>query len=142
MTIKERNWTSIVIDRAFQLKFLSYFVLLFLTTTASLYSTTFLFFWNMKKKALQVGIPEGHVYYQFLSDQKNDLDLLFLALAAFNFLILIVVGFIVSHRIAGPISKIKRFLQNPEAEENIQLRENDFFKDLAPIANQLKDRIK
>ena len=139
---KERSWTSTLINPAFQLKLLSYFIALFILTTVSLYSTTFLFFWNLKEKGLRVGIPEGHVYYQFLQNQKHDLDLLFIGLTLVNFLILITVGFIVSHRIAGPIHKIKAFLRDPMEHDKVQLRENDFFKELAPLVNDLQDKIK
>lgn len=138
MTVKERTWKNILINPAFQLKLLSYFIGLFILTTISLYSTTFLFFWNLKQKGLRVGIPEGHVYYQFLENQKHDLDLLFIGLVAINFLILISVGFIISHRIAGPIHKVKKFLHDPEAHERLQMREGDFFKELAPLINDLK----
>lgn len=142
MTVKERSWKNILINPGFQFKLLSYFVGLFILTTISLYSTTYLFFWNMKEKGLKVGIPEGHVYYQFLQNQKHDLDLLFIGLVAVNFLILISVGFIISHRVAGPISKVKSFLQDPAAHEKLQMRENDFFKDLAPIINEWKEKNK
>ncbi len=140
MTVKERSWTSVLINAPFQLKLLSYFVGLFILTTITLYSTTFLFFWNMKNKGLNVGIPEGHVYYQFLANQKHDLDMLFIGLALLNFVLLITVGFIVSHRIAGPIHKVKQFLADPISIEKVQMRENDFFKELGPIVSKLKDK--
>jgi hypothetical protein len=142
MKVKERSWTSILINPPFQLKLMSYFVVLFILTTITLYSTTYLFFWNMKQKGLNVGIPEGHVYYQFLLNQKHDLDYLFIGLAAVNFNLILVVGFIVSHRIAGPIHKVKQLLQNPDGFDKINMRENDFFKELGPIVNNVKDRIK
>jgi uncharacterized protein involved in cysteine biosynthesis len=141
MAVKERSWTSILINRPFQLKLLSYFVVLFVLTTISLYSTTFLFFWNMKNKGLSVGIPEGHVYYQFLNNQKHDLDLLFVGLAAFNLVLLLTVGFVVSHRIAGPIHKVKLFLKDPKSQEPVQMRQNDFFKELGPLVNEIKNKI-
>ncbi len=141
MNIKERSWTNILINPPFQLKLLSYFIGLFVLTTISLYSTTFLFFWNMKNKGLNVGIPEGHVYYSFLINQKNDLDLLFVGLASFNFFLLILVGFIVSHRIAGPIHKVKQFLHDPISIDKVEMRENDFFKELGPIVTKLKDKL-
>lgn len=142
MSVKERSWTSILINSPFQFKLLSYFVGLFILTTATLYSTTYLFFWNMKNKGMSVGIPEGHVYYQFLLNQKHDLDLLFIGLAVLNFLLLVGVGFIVSHRIAGPIHKVKIFLQDPKNHDKVQMRQNDFFQELGPIVNELKDKIK
>jgi hypothetical protein len=142
MEVKERSWKNFLVERKFQLKFMGYFLLLFVLSTASLYTTTFLFFWNLKKKGLSVGIPEGHVYYQFLLNQKSDLDLLFIALAGLNLVLLFIVGFIISHRIAGPIAKLKKFLQDPHSEDNFKLRENDFFKELGPLASKFKDKIK
>lgn len=141
MEIKERSWKNILINPTFQFKLLSYFVGLFVLTTASLYSTTYLFFWNMKDKGLNVGIPEGHVYYAFLINQKNDLDSLFIGLAIFNFCLLVLVGFIISHRIAGPIHKVKQFLNDPISIEKVEMRENDFFKELGPIVTKLKDKL-
>lgn len=140
--VKERSWTSILINKPFQLKLMGYFVGLFVLTTITLYSTTFLFFWNMKQKGLKVGIPEGHVYYEFLLNQKQDLDLLFIGLATVNFVLLLATGFIVSHRIAGPIHKIKQVLQKPSSFEKVQLRQNDFFQELGPIVNDVKDKLK
>lgn len=140
MSVKDRSWTSVLINKPFQLKLLSYFVFLFILTTVSLYSTTFLFFWSMKNKGLKVGIPEGHVYYQFLLNQKHDLDLLFIGLAAFNFVLLLSVGFVVSHRIAGPIYRVKKFLEAPEPGQMLQMRENDFFKELGPLINRWRSK--
>ncbi|MFP5386439.1 MAG: hypothetical protein ACLGHN_10195 [Bacteriovoracia bacterium] len=142
MTTKERTFKNILINPSFQLKLLSYFIIMFLVSTLSLYSTTYLFFWNMKQKGLKVGIPDGHVYYQFLQNQKHDLDLLFIGLAAINFFLLLFVGFIISHRIAGPLYKIKQFLENPDKEEKVTLREKDFFKELEPLLNELKENKK
>ena len=141
MSVKERSLSNILINRPFQLKLMGYFILLFIITTACLYSTTFLFFWNMKNKGLNVGIPEGHVFYQFLMNQKHDLDMLFIGLASFNFVLLLTVGFIISHRIAGPIHKMKMHLQDPNLKsEPLQFRQNDFFKELGPIVNELKEK--
>lgn len=139
MKTKERSLSNILINGPFQLKLMSYFVGLFFLTTLTLYSTTFLFFWNLKQKGLKVGIPEDHVYYAFLNTQKNDLDLLFIGLAMINLILLLVVGFIVSHRIAGPIHKVKQALSE-NSEGQIQMREGDFFKELAPLVNEFKKR--
>lgn len=141
--LKPRQLKNILINPRFQIKFLSYFVVLFCLWTLSFYSTTFLFFWRMKEKGLSVGIPEGHVFFQFLSNQKQDLDLLFIGLAAFNFLLLIGIGFIISHRIAGPIFKLKKQLEHDaEDSDEFKLRETDFFRELEPLVKQLKDKKK
>jgi hypothetical protein len=110
-------------------------------TTGSYYSTTYLFFWKMKTKGLAVGIPEGHIYYQFLENQKHDLDLFFIGLIVFNFLLLLTIGFLISHRIAGPIYKIKAYLEGSR-EDVISLRKKDFFRDLLPVVKNLKENQK
>jgi sensor histidine kinase YesM len=115
----------------------------FLLTVVTLYSTIYLFFWKFQEKAISVGIPEGHVFFKFLSEQKYSLDMLFLALAIINFFILILVGIIISHRIAGPIEKLRNHLSNFHGEaDDFKLRESDFFSDLGPVVNKLREKFK
>ena len=138
-----RQLKNILINPKFQFKLMSYFVGLFFLTTICLYSTTFLFFWKLKQKALDVGIPDGHVFYRFLINQKNDLDNLFIGLAILNFFLLLGVGFLLSHRIAGPIFKLKNQLSKIETDSrDFKLRESDFFRELEPLVKNLKDKIK
>ncbi len=138
-----RKLSNILISPKFQLKLLSYFIVLFLISTACLYSTTFIFFYRLKEKALNVGIPNGHIFFRFLGNQQHDLDTLFIGLAVVNFFLLIGVGFIISHRIAGPIYKLKKQLgQVSENSDDFKLRETDFFQELEPLVNALKDKIK
>ena len=69
-------------------------------------------------------------YYEFLQNQKHDLDVFFIGLLAFNFLLLTAVGFLISHRIAGPIQKIKSFLETGSPDE-LKFRKKDFFPGLS-----------
>lgn len=143
MASKNRSLKNILLAPHFQLKLLSYFLGLFFISTASFYSTTYLFFWKLKSKALSVGIPEEHVFFKFLSNQKEDMDSLFIGLVLFNFFLLLGVGFVVSHRIAGPLVKVKEKLLSlgPETDD-LQLREKDFLQEIVPVVNDLKRRMK
>lgn len=137
----KRHIKHILIEPKFQLKFLSYFVGLFVITTATLYSTTFLFFWRLKTKALAVGIPENHVFFTFLKNQKHDLDMLFIALAVLNLFLLLFFGFKISHRVAGPFFKMKRHLSSLNSNSNdFRLRKTDFFKEIEPIIDNLRNK--
>ena len=142
--MKKRQLRNYLIEPELQLKLISYFGLVFVLTTATLYSTVFLFFWKLKQKALSVGIPQGHVFFQFIGNEKSDLDFAFLLLAVLNLVILIGVGFIVSHRVAGPIHKLKKYLASLSGKDapEFRLREDDFIQDMVPIVNELKDRMK
>ena len=143
MKSKKRQIQNILINPAFQLKLLGYFVVLFALTTISLYSTTFLFFYRIASAGHRVGIPTGHVFYKFLDQQKGDLDSLFILLVILNFILLIGIGFLVSHRIAGPIFKMKRYLKEVNSDSPVfTLRKNDFLKDLEPVLNELREKIK
>lgn len=138
-----RKINNILIDKKFQFKLLGYFVFLFFVSTISLYLTTYLFFYRLKEKALHVGIPEGHIFFNFIGNQQHDLDMLFMGLAAFNFILLVGVGFAISHRIAGPIFKLKRQLSLiSEESDDFKLRETDFFQELEPLIYELKNKIK
>ncbi len=137
-----RELKNYLINSPFQLKLLSYFGVMYIITTTCLYSTLYIFFWRFKDKALKVGIPEGHVFFDFLKYQKTDMDQLFLGLAALNFLVLLTVGLILSHRVAGPIHKLKRHLRlEAPPSEPFKLREDDFFRELEPIMKDLKEKL-
>ncbi|WP_408099029.1 hypothetical protein ACJVC5_08940 [Peredibacter sp. HCB2-198] len=61
----------------------------------------------------------------------------------FNFLLLIGTGFMVSHRIAGPLYKLKKHLGEMNRDsQNFKLREKDFFKELEPLVDSLKEKMK
>jgi hypothetical protein len=141
--MQKRQLRNYLIEPDFQLKIIGYFGAVFAVTTVTLYLTVVLFFWRLNSKALGVGIPPGHVFFRFVNNERFDLALAFAGLALVNLIILIGVGFVVSHRVAGPIYKLKNYLrQMSEESPEFRLRKNDFFKDLEPIINDLKTRLK
>lgn len=144
MSNKKRHFSNVLIDPPFQIKLLSYFVFLFMISTISLYSAIYLFFHKLENKALSVGIPPGHVFFKFIGNEKADMDLMFLGLVLFNLILLLGVGFFISHRIAGPLFKLKRYLSDEIKAEapDFQLRKNDFIQDIVPVVNSLKSRVR
>lgn len=139
----KRHLKNYLLNPQFQLKFISYFIGMFLISSLSLYSVSFMFFWKLKQKALNVGIPDGHVFFRFIDGQKADLDALFLILVLLNFILLIGAGIVISHRVAGPFYKIQKYLGHDIFEDQtFKLREKDFFKEIEPVMNNLKNKIK
>jgi hypothetical protein len=143
MSTKKRQLKNLLIEPKFQMKLLSYFVALFFVTTISFYSLILLFFYRLNQKALSVGIPPKHVFFDFIGHQKNDIDLMFIGLTVLNLIFLLGVGFVISHRIAGPIHKLKNYLSQIISKDSpdFKLRKNDFLVELSPIINNLKKRI-
>lgn len=139
---KKRSIRNYLINAPFQLRVLGYFAGLFVVSTFTFYALIFWFFYQWIQTARRVGIPEGHVFYTFIDQQKLQIDVLFFGFALFYLVILVVFGLVVSHRIAGPIVKLKRHLEalaHPtQTPAPFALRKNDFFKDLEPAVNQLR----
>lgn len=139
----KRKLKNFLLVPSVQIKLLSYFIGLFLLTSLTLYSTSYLFFSRLNQKALDVGIPEGHVFFKFVANQKADLDQLYLLLTIANFLLLLGTGLLVSHRLAGPIYKLKKYLTEIDKDSPpFKLREKDFFKDIEPAVDSLKGKLK
>lgn len=139
----KRKLKNFLLVPSVQVKLLSYFIGLFLLTSLTLYSTSYLFFSRLNQKALDVGIPEGHVFFKFVANQKADLDQLYLLLTIANFLLLLGTGLLVSHRLAGPIHKLKKYLTEIDKDSPpFILREKDFFKDIEPVVDSLKGKLK
>lgn len=138
-----RFFKNYLINKNFQLRLISYFAGLFVVTTITLYAASFLFFWRLKSKALAIGIPDNHVFFKFLSNQKYDLDIFFISVSLVNFVILILVGLSISHRIAGPLFKLTRYLKEFSKDSGeFKLRDKDFFKELEPVVNDLREKTK
>src|SRR6185295_4449825 len=95
-------------------------------------------FWRLAQIGKGIGLQEGHVYYVMLSEQRLASDLVFAFLAVLSIVIVITFGIELSHRIAGPIHRLKNELfqvsQGKDLTE-IKFREKDFFPDLADAYN-------
>lgn len=142
----DRSLKNLLIMPGFQLKLMAYFASFFLISTATLYSTIWLIFWKINQKALKVGIPDGHVFYRFMQDQKTELEMLFIGVVVFFLLVLVTIVLYLSHRIAGPVYKLKNHLQSLPKEDaeaiDFQLRKKDFFKELVHIIKELESKVK
>jgi hypothetical protein len=139
----KRALKNFLILPSFQVGFLGYFVFLFIISSLCFYSAIYLFFYNLRERALAIGVPKGHVFFLYIENQQYDLNQFLIYLVIANFVLLILVGLVISHRVAGPIYKLKKFLGQMSSEsEEFKLRNKDYFKDLEPIVNDLKKKIK
>ena len=139
----KRALKNFLILPSFQVGFLGYFVFLFIISSLCFYSAIHLFFYNLRERALAIGVPKGHVFFLYIENQQYDLNQFLIYLVIANFVLLILVGLVISHRVAGPIYKLKQFLGQITSEsEEFKLRNKDYFKELEPVVNELKRKIK
>jgi signal peptidase II len=131
---RKRYW----INLKFQLKYcVSLLLVGFLTSTIiSIFSYTYL-----RVTLIEVIGNNKHVLGRFLDPFFETFILIVLGISIGLF----VVGKIISHRIAGPIYALERYLNQlmntPEAMPTFKLRAHDEFKHLEVVINQLREKM-
>ena len=133
---------SFWINPGFQSQMLGLMISICAFTLTLFYFADFYFFWKLEHHAASIGLKPGHVFFEFIEEQRHA-KLWFFALAALADVSLIFwVGLRFSHRIAGPVYRLKMSLleladrKNPASVKKITFREDDFFPELADAYNE------
>lgn len=132
--------TKFLIGPKLQAKFLAAFVFSnFLVALGFLYSAV-RFIDVFKLRALEVGIPEGHYFYLFLSEQKQTLLLLTFLGILFTLAITTLLTIYLSHKIAGPVYRIEQDLTEmfrTNKFREIKIRQDDDLQEVVVLVNKL-----
>ena len=92
-----------------------------------------------------LGLPVDHVYFEFISQQSSFVNTLFIVAAVTVFCVLMLIGIILSHRIAGPLYRLEKHLdymgETGERRE-LRFRKDDFFPEVASALNRFLSSIK
>jgi hypothetical protein len=75
---KKNYRKQLLINPDFQLKILNYVSILNLSLLMIFFAVNFLLFEKMKAQGLSAGLPENHIYFEFLNSQQKGMVLLFL----------------------------------------------------------------
>lgn len=143
----KRKKSSILINPRFQWTLIGYAAVLTLVILVSMFGLFSLGFHEFLVIGQQAGLPSDHVYFQFIQMQEATFVRVFAALALVVGSILIVGGLVVSHKIAGPIYRMKKEFtemvnQDPVQLKKINFRKGDFFPELADSYNEVVDKMK
>jgi hypothetical protein len=125
---------QLLINPPFQLKILNYITGLNLVMIAIFALVNYFFFERMRAEGVGAGLPENHVYFDFLQGMQSQMIIIFLAGAIVSVAIIYWFGFYISNRIAGPIYNVTRNIDrilNGERVMKIRFRKGDFFPELA-----------
>lgn len=85
-----------------------------------------------------IGTAPDHAFFGFLKEQHSVLNWVLIFTFIASSIFILSVGLLFSHRIAGPIERLRRHLRarRPgEAEVPIRFRKGDFFQELASDYN-------
>ena len=138
MKIMKRS--NILIDPRFQLNFLSYTIGLAFVSTAIFYGANQYFFWKFAQRGQEIGLPRGHIFFEFLAEQQSSMNLIFGITGVVSFAALTVGGLLLSHRVAGPLHRFKSHLRDVASGKtmsDVSFREKDYFPEVAADFNQV-----
>jgi len=141
-----RKKRSILINPKFQWTLIGYAAFIATLIFLSVYGLFSYGFHEFVQIGHQAGLPDDHVYFQFIRMQETTFLRVILAIAFFVGTILTVGGLIVSHKIAGPMYRLqKEFLgmaDKPQpAFHKIKFRDGDFFPEVPQAFNALVEKV-
>jgi hypothetical protein len=146
MESTQRKKSSILINPKFQWTLIGYAALVATLIFVSVYGLFNYGFNEFVQIGHQAGLTDDHVYFQFIKMQEATFLRVILAIAFFVGTILIVGGLVVSHKIAGPLYRLKKELfkmanKTDPSLHKIKFRDGDFFPEVADAFNQLVDKV-
>ena len=142
----QRKKRSILINPKFQWTLIGYAAFIATLIFLSVYGLFSFGFHEFVQIGHQAGLPDDHVYFQFIKMQESTFLRVILAIAFFVGTILTVGGLVVSHKIAGPLYRLQKELlkmaEKPDATlHKINFREGDFFPEVPQAFNELVEKV-
>lgn len=127
-----------IINPDFQYRMIGSTVFMGVLLVAALYFVNLYFFNRFITQGLAMGLPEDHVYFRFIAQQKAAMSQGYAGVAACVLVFLTGWGVFISHRIAGPVYRLCTDLKAIAKEgvtRKLAVRKNDFFPELADAIN-------
>src|SRR5210317_1449252 len=127
--MKKDNRKTLLVNPHFQFRFIGLIVFAVSMVIFIFYLSEVFFFKEMIKKGINANLAEDHIYFELIHSQKIFMNKVFLTTGIIVFIFLTIFGFLLSHRIAGPLHKLNKALEEMAKEKKISkisFRENDF----------------
>jgi len=128
-----------LINKNFQVKFLLYSVFISFITITIFYLMIYSFYEYGRQLGLEMGFPQGHIWFTFIEERQTDMISFFLITSIIVFLFIVISGIWYSHKIAGPIYRINSQLRTISLDkivDKLSFRKRDFFQELAVSYNK------
>lgn len=131
----------IIINKPFQVRF-AFYVTTWIFALSIFYPLVIFNLYNTFAKYMSLD-PAGPSA-QVIAQTRNDVLLLLIGFSVLFVVITLVLSLYLSHRIAGPLYKLKKAMLDSTTGplvNKIQFRDEDHFKDLAQSYNLLMDKV-
>ena len=129
-----------LINPRFQWRFIGFMAVVSLLAISILFVSNILFFRSMEHEALSVGLTRDNPYFDFLQEQKSALSMLYFAVSGVVFVLMMGLGILYSHRIAGPLYHLDRKMRRIASGEEpspVNFRRRDQFAELSESFNAM-----
>lgn len=129
-----------LINPQFQMRFVAFNILSSLLVILLVIGMLYYFFNHYQNLGIQNGIPSDHIFFDFLREQRNFITIALAVVAVAITAVQVILGIFFSHRVAGPIYRMNRHMQDITAgseKMTFQVRQGDFFSELADNFNSM-----
>jgi len=144
MSQQNRRRTYLINPR-FQWRFIGFMATVSVLAISMLFVSNLVFFRNMEHEALSVGLTRDNPYFDFLQEQKSALSMLYFAVSGVVFVLMMALGILYSHRIAGPLYHLDRKMRRiagGEVPSPLQFRRRDQFRELTESFNAMVAKLR
>ncbi|MBI3557504.1 MAG: hypothetical protein HY074_14665 [Deltaproteobacteria bacterium] len=137
---KRPSWArrKLLINEHFQLHFIGFTAVISLAACVFFYVASSYFFMTYHEYAVEVGLRPSDPFFRVLYNMEMLLTHIFIGTSVGVLLVSIVGGLIFSHRVAGPMYRMRRHLEavaRGETWANVGFRKKDYFEDVAVAYN-------
>ncbi|MBN8537321.1 MAG: hypothetical protein J0M15_09725 [Deltaproteobacteria bacterium] len=132
------NRKILLILPQFQLKFLRFLAVVATIVCLVFYAAIFAFIEYWKHIGVSSGLPETSVFFDFLAQMKLSLGYILSVTLILTVAIILTLGLYMSHRIAGPIFNLIKYLNEIQTKGWVGplfFRADDFFSELPESIN-------
>lgn len=136
----------ILINKDFQIRFSLMLLIPIAIIQIIFWIVIELFFYKMIEFGKEHQLPAGHNFYKLLLLQKKEFAIILLASSIIVAIIMFIWGIYMSHRIAGPLYKLEKHLNeikdiNELKLKKLSFRKKDFFQTIPETFNRFIGRM-
>lgn len=139
--------TQLLINPKFQLQFAMNCLIPMLMMAAVFWLILEMFISKMVRIGQAQGLPGNHEYFQLIQAQRIELLQILLLFSLVLVILFFVWGLFYSHRIAGPIFKLTKWLDESQSlqeavDQPVQFRKKDLFQEIPLALNSFLKKLK
>jgi len=130
----------LLVNPSFQFSFMSQTLLMTLVVLFVVYMFKVFMMWDLRRVALESGIAENSEFMRVLDYRSITSDIGFAVLAVILTIVMLGWTLWVSHRVAGPIHRIRNEIKkiiDGQPLQRIGIRDHDYFHELKESVNLL-----